>query len=211
MSNHWSEFLTVAAVHLFAVMSPGPDFVMISRNSLIYSRRAGVYSALGLAMGILVHVTYSLVGIGLLISKSLVLFNVLKWAGAAYLIYVGIASLRAKAPASNDANVLKKERLDLSGAEAVRMGFITNVLNPKATLFFFALFTQVIHPQTPKMIQAYYGLEMSLMTFAWFALVAVILSQPVIRQKMTQIQHRLEQVFGAILLALGLKVAFSVK
>lgn len=70
---------TVALVHLLAVISPGPDFIMITRNSIIYSRRSGVYSALGLGLGILVHVTYSLVGIGLLIAQSILLFNAIKF------------------------------------------------------------------------------------------------------------------------------------
>lgn len=88
---------TVALIHLLAVISPGPDFIMITRNSLIYSRRTGIYSAIGLGLGILVHVTYSLVGIGLLISKSILLFNTIKYLGAAYLIYIGYKSITAKA------------------------------------------------------------------------------------------------------------------
>ena len=83
------EFLAVVTIHLLAVMSPGPDFVMISRNSLIYSRRSGIFSALGLACGMAVHASYSLVGIGLIITKSIVLFSILKFVGAAYLLYFG--------------------------------------------------------------------------------------------------------------------------
>ena len=83
------------------------------------------------------------------------------------------------------------------------MGFLTNVLNPKATLFFFALFTQVINPHTPKAIQVLYGLEMSVMTFVWFALVAAILSHNLIRSRFASVQH------GVILIALGVKVALS--
>ena len=77
--EYLSIFLTVALAHLLAVISPGPDFVMITRNSLIYSRRTGVYSALGLGLGILVHVFYSLVGIGFIISKSIILFSIIKF------------------------------------------------------------------------------------------------------------------------------------
>ncbi len=89
------------------------------------------------------------------------------------------------------------------------MGFLTNVLNPKATLFFFALFTQVINPHTPKAIQVLYGLEMSVMTFVWFALVAAILSHNFIRSRFASVQHYLERTFGVILIALGVKVAIS--
>jgi threonine/homoserine/homoserine lactone efflux protein len=82
-------------------------------------------------------------------------------------------------------------------------------LNPKATLFFFALFTQVINPATSKTIQALYGLEMSLMTFAWFALVAVILSHEAIRSRFISVQHWVEKFFGVILIAFRIKVALS--
>ena len=72
-----SVILTVALVHFLAVLSPGPDFIMVVRNTLIYSRKTGIYSAIGLGLGILVHVTYSLVGIGLLIAKSILLFDLI--------------------------------------------------------------------------------------------------------------------------------------
>lgn len=207
--NFLPEFLTVVVVHLLAVMSPGPDFVLISRNSLVYSRKVGVYSALGLALGILVHVTYSLVGIGFIISKSLLLFSVLKFIGAGYLIYIGFKCLSAKS--NKEEFTAAEKQKDMGKIASVRMGFLTNVLNPKATLFFFALFTQIINPQTPKIIQVGYGLEMSLMTFAWFAFVSAILSQKIIQKKFTKIQHHLERTFGVILIALGIKVALSSK
>lgn len=202
-----SEFLTVAVVHLLAVMSPGPDFVMISRNSLIYSRKTGVYSALGLGLGILVHVTYSLVGIGFVIAKSIFLFSLLKYLGAAYLIYVGYQCLRAK-PHQVEAMVTERQE-EMSPFAAVRMGFLTNVLNPKATMFFLALFTQVINPATPKFIQVFYGLEMSFMTFVWFGFVATVLAHKSIRSRFVSVQHWLERTFGVILVALGIKVALS--
>lgn len=199
------EFLTVVVVHLLAVMSPGPDFVMISRSSLVYSRRTGIWSAAGLGLGILVHVTYCLVGIALVVARSPLLFSLLKFAGAGYLVFIGLKSLRARAaavPLTGDGN-----RGHLSVLAAVRLGFLTNVLNPKATLFFFALFTQVINPGTPRWVQGLYGAEMSLMTFAWFALVATALSHPAVKARFVALQPRLERVFGVVLVGLGVKVA----
>ena len=200
------EFLTVALVHLLAATSPGPDFILVMRNSLAYSRNAGVYAALGLALGVLVHVTYSLVGIGLLISKSILLFTVIKFLGAGYLVYIGYKSLRAQ---PKEVLAEKEGHGQLARLAAVRMGFLTNVLNPKATLFFLALFTQVISPATPKLIQAMYGLEMLLMTFAWFGIVATALSHGAIKNRFLKVQRRLEQVFGVLLIAFGIKVALS--
>ena len=201
------EFLTVAAVHLLAVMSPGPDFVMITRNSLIYSKRTGIYSSVGLGLGILLHVTYSLVGIGFIISKSIVLFSTIKLLGAAYLVWIGYQSLKSKPHTINVVQEDKRE--DLSPLTAVRLGFLTNALNPKATLFFLALFTQVIQPQTPFAIKLLYGAEMSVATFAWFALVTTALSHPMIKNRFVCVAHYLERAFGVILIALGIKVALS--
>jgi RhtB (resistance to homoserine/threonine) family protein len=201
------EFSTVVVVHLLAVMSPGPDFVLISRNSLLYSRRTGVCSAIGLGMGILVHVAYCLIGIGIIISRSILIFSILKFIGAGYLIYIGYRSFGAQRQhllAVND-----KRSADLGKLAAIRLGFLTNVSNPKATLFFLALFTQVISPRTPKWIQILYGMEMSVMTFAWFAFVATVLTHSRVRSRFAAMQQRLEQAFGLVLIGLGIKVALS--
>ncbi len=202
-----TEFLVVATVHLFAVMSPGPDFVMISRNSLLYSRKVGIYSSAGLGLGIVVHITYSLIGIGFLISRSVVLFSIIKFIGAGYLLYIGYKCL--KAPPSASPEALPEGGAHMTPIAALRMGFLTNVLNPKATLFFLALFTQVISPATPIFVQILYGVEMSVMTFAWFAFVAFLLSHGAVKQRFAAIQRYLERGFGVVLIALGVKVALS--
>lgn len=199
--------LTVALVHLLAVISPGPDFIMITRNSLIYSRRTGIYSALGLGLGILVHVTYSLVGIGLLIAKSILLFNIIKFLGAAYLIYIGYKSITAKSSRLHLQNQI--HRTDLSRLAAIRMGFITNVTNPKATLFFLSLFTLVINPDTPLLVKLFMGAEMSIVTSLWFILVAFLISHHLIKDKLNRVQNYAEKFIGVILIILGIKVALS--
>ncbi len=204
------EFLLVAGIHLLAVMSPGPDFAMVLRNSLVHSRRTGIWAAVGLALGILVHVTYSLLGIAILIAKSILLFNTIKLIGAAYLIYIGVKSLLSKPQAETDIEAKTEvSPKDQTPAQSIKMGFLTNVLNPKATLFFLALFTQVIKPTTGISIKMLYGVEMSLATFAWFALVATLLTQKPIRAVYRRFQTKLEKVFGAVLVGLGLEIAFA--
>lgn len=206
------EFLLVAGIHWLAVMSPGPDFAMVMRNSLLYSRRTGVLAAAGLAGGILLHVAYSLLGIGLIISKSVLLFNTIKLLGAGYLIYIGMKSLLSKKDNANqteDSSTTAKAQNELSAIASLRLGFLTNALNPKATLFFLALFTQVIDPGTPIGIKILYGVEMSAATFLWFSIVALILTHKRINHAFAGIKHYLERIFGAILIALGLKVALG--
>jgi RhtB (resistance to homoserine/threonine) family protein len=204
-----AEFLTIAVVHLLAVVSPGPDFVVVTRNSFIYSRVAGLFTAFGLGLGILVHVAYSLLGVAVIISQSVVLFNIIKYLGAAYLVYIGYKSLRAQPRGLVAETVHERSEIQLSPLAAIRVGFFTNVLNPKATLFFLALFTQVINPATPKYIQLLYGAEMIAMTVVWFSIVAVVFSSHRMKSKLHTVQHYIECATGAVLLALGIKVAFT--
>jgi RhtB (resistance to homoserine/threonine) family protein len=199
-------FLVIAGIHLLAVMSPGPDFALVVQQSL-KSRRAGILSATGMALGIGVHVLYSLLGIGLIISQSILLFQGIKLIGAAYLIFIGWKALTSKAPAV----VAEDGPTKKTGKHALLAGFLCNALNPKATLFFLALFTQVIHQDTPLLIQLSYGVYMMLQTFLWFTLVACLLSLPVIKTRIRGIQTILERVMGGLLIALGLRVALSIR
>lgn len=200
-----NEWLTVFTVALLVIIGPGPNFVMTVRNSLGHSRRAGVLTALGLAIGDLLHVGFWLIGLGVLISRSILLFNTLKWLGAAYLIYIGIQALRAK-PHQHEA-VAAVNRAPISDLKAIRMGFLTSALNPKVTLFFLALFTQIIRPGTPIPVQVIYGLTVAVVEFGWFAIVAIVLSQAAIRRRFVAVAHWVERLMGAVLIALGLRLA----
>ena len=200
--------LTVALVHFLAVVSPGPDFVMILRNSLLFSRRSGIYAAIGLGLGICVHVAYSLAGIALVISQSVLLFNIVKLLGASYLIYIGIKSLRAKRSDVKHLGTVE-EKADLTKWQAIRTGFITNATNPKATLFFLSLFTLVIEPTTPLIVKFVMGVEMAVVTALWFALVAVLVSHRIIRNRIASVQHYVERFMGGILILFGIKLATS--
>lgn len=202
------EFAIVAGIHLLAVMSPGPDFFMMLRNSIMYSRKIAIFSAVGLGLGILLHVTYSLLGIALIISQSIVLFNVIKFVGAAYLIYIGIKSLKSKKQNRTEIFEGLKTR-DITVYQAMRIGFLTNALNPKATMFFLALFTQVINPNTSFLMKLAYGAEMSIATALWFSLVAVFMTQSMVQKRFMKYKHYIERLFGAILIGLGIKVALS--
>lgn len=197
---------TVAVIHLLAVMSPGPDFIMTMRNSLLYSRRSGIYSSIGLGLGILVHVAYCLAGIAIIISQSIVVFTILKYLGAAYLIYIGIKSLRTKANGA-ELSAEQTEPKDMTKLQALRSGFITNATNPKATLFFLSLFTLVIEPATPFIIKAVMGIEMAIATALWFSLIALLVSHKAIRSRITRFQHYIERFMGAVLIAFGVKLA----
>lgn len=205
---YWAEFLTVALIHLLAVASPGPDFAVVVRESVAHGRKAGTYTAMGVGTAIFLHVGYSLLGIGLIVSQSIVLFNALKWAAAGYLLYIGFKALRAKPANASGApvNVAQGER---TARGAFTSGFVTNGLNPKATLFFLSLFTVVINPHTPLWVQAGYGVYLAVATGIWFCLVARLFSQERVRAGFARMGHWFDRAMGGVLVALGLKLALT--
>lgn len=201
-----ADWVTVLIVGWLAVASPGPNLALVLRNSLAYSRSAGIYTAVGLAVGNLVHAAYSLIGIGVVIARSILLFNIIKWLGAGYLIYIGFRSLQAK---KHEGHLAVGHVHLLGRFAAIRLGFLTNLLNPKVTLFFLALFTQIIRPSTPLPAQVAYGFTMVSLEFVWFALIAVIISQRVIKDRFLSIVHWVERVSGVVLIGLGVRLAFA--
>lgn len=202
------EFMTVALVHLLAVASPGPDFAVVVRESVAQGRRAGSWTALGVGCGIFVHVAYSLLGIGLIVSQSIVLFNLFKWLAAAYLVYLGWRALRAR-PMNLEAIDGANAPVARSAWRAFVIGFVTNGLNPKATLFFLSLFTVVISPDTPLLVQAGYGLYFAGATALWFLLVAWLFSRGRVRAGFARLGHWFDRLTGAVLIGLGARLALS--
>ncbi|KFD18308.1 threonine efflux protein [Tatumella ptyseos ATCC 33301] len=200
-----TELLAVITITILAVISPGPDFAMVSRNSLLLSRRAGLLTAFGIGLGVLVHVSYTLLGVGLLIQRSLWLFNGIKLAGAVYLLWLGIKMLRTKAGGA----VTDKRLVPLSDAGALRTGFLTNVLNPKTTIFIVSLFMQVVKPETPLMVQIGYGLFISVTHMVWFSLVGLCFSAGGIRERFLAVRHWIDRTFGGLLVIFGVLLAVA--
>jgi RhtB (resistance to homoserine/threonine) family protein len=200
-----TEVLAVAAITVLAVIAPGADFAMVVRNSYLYGRRTGVLGAVGVAAGVLVHVTYTMLGVGLLIASSTALFTAVKLAGAAYLVYIGVRTFRTRAELAVDLG----NRTGLTPFAALRTGFLTNVLNPKTTLFVVSTFAQVVSPGTPALQQVGYGLFMSLAHLLWFGVVAVFFSHSRMRGLMLRGQKVLNKVIGTALAGLGVSLAFA--
>jgi RhtB (resistance to homoserine/threonine) family protein len=203
-----NQFLTLAVIGFLGAMSPGPDFVIVTQHSLQQGKKSGLYTALGISLGCLVHVSYCVIGIGVIVANSVIAFNVIKYLGAAYLIFLGIKVLisRTEDPLLQK-GATRSPRKILSSWGALKRGFLVNILNPKATLFFLSVFSQVISSQTPQAIQALYGLELSLISFIWFGSLACILTHDSLKTKLTSAQKYLDKMLGGFLVALGLKVA----
>ncbi|MEU0910019.1 LysE family transporter [Streptomyces althioticus] len=200
-----TEVLAVALITVLAVIAPGADFAMVVRGSYLYGRRTGLLGAAGVAAGVLVHVTYTMLGVGLLIASSAFLFTVVKLTGAAYLVYIGVRTFRTRAEVTVDL----EHRTGQTPLAALRTGFLTNVLNPKTTLFVVSTFAQVVGPGTPLLQQAGYGLFMSLAHLLWFAAVALFFSHDRMRGLMLRGQRVLNKVIGTALAGLGVSLALA--
>lgn len=189
-----------------ALISPGPDTVMVLRQFLRFGRGTAIFTSIGVGLGILIHVAYSLLGIGLVISQSIIIFNVMKIAGGLYLLYMGWLTFRAKpmAQVSED-----KSTHSQSPWRAIRIGFLTNCLNPKATVFFLSIFTAVIDPETQIKSQVIYGVVMSLETMLWYVLLSVFLSFFKIEKPGGWFFGLVNKLVGGLLMLLGARLAFS--
>lgn len=204
------EFGKVALAHMLAVVSPGPDFAVVLRQSLGYGRRIAIWTSVGIGTAILLHVTYSLLGLGLLIRGSVEWYHWLKMAGAVYIGWLGVQSLRTT---RRDVGVAASTNpLDVPSRKAAFLtGFLTNALNPKATLFFIALFATVISSQTPRWIQAGYGAWMCVATIGWFCLVSVLFTRENVRRRFVKHGHWVSRLLGVVLIGFALSLALSLE
>lgn len=207
-TSYWAEFGAITVAHLLAVASPGPDFAMVLRQSLAHGRRTAVWTSIGIGSGILLHVSYSLLGLGLVFRSSPAAFDLLKYAGAAYLAWVGVQALRQARPRGQSLESTAGLGVALPTARAAwTTGFLTNALNPKATLFFIALFPVVVSPTTPRLVQAGYGLWMAVATMAWFSLVSVVFTQDTTRRTFLRWSHWIDRALGVVFLAFAVGLA----
>lgn len=206
------EFAMLMVAHIMAVISPGADFALVVSRSITYGKRVGVACSVGIACGLLVHLAYTLGGIALVLGTSPTLFLWVRYLGAAYIAYLGIALIRsfwqtrkmhiadiALQPASKGPSVKK----------AFLSGFLTNVLNPKATLFFVAVFTTIVSIHTPLSIQIAYGAAIFISTVVWFGCVTLFLSSAPVRRRFLQIRPYFELCCGLLLLFFALRLVWT--
>tara|TARA_Y100001970_G_scaffold190245_1_gene231322 strand:- start:220 stop:846 length:627 start_codon:yes stop_codon:yes gene_type:complete len=205
----WGEFFTIAIAHLFAVASPGPDFAVVTRQCITAGTKAGIWTSLGVGFGILLHVTYCIFGVALLISQSSLLFNAMKYLAGAYLIYLGAQSVRAFVESATPSYV-EHATSEQSMRQAFMLGFLTNGFNPKATLFFLALFTVAIGEDTPTMVQVLYGLYLATATFIWFSLLSKLFGITVVRSRLLKIGKWFELGMGIVLILVALQIALNI-
>ncbi len=200
-----TTFWSIAVISFLAAMSPGADLIVVTKNSMTGSRAIGLYTAIGVGLGILTHVTYSLIGIGFVISQSLILFTIIKYIGAIYLFYLAYQLFKIKKSDEVD-SVTDKSTKPITKWQALKEGFFTNSLNPKATLFFLSIFTQVVDPNTPIYIQGLLGLEVAVIVGAWFCVFSLIITNKSISKVFRKANFYLMKLMGGALVLLGFKL-----
>ena len=197
MADPASLFAAVAAAHGLAVISPGPDFAVVTRQTLAHGRAAGLRTALGVACAIGIHVSYSLFGLAWAIQQYPPLLTGLRYAGALLLLWIGWNALRAR-PATDTAGApVRAANRDFA------IGFLTNALNVKAMLFFVALCAEVLSAGASATLRLGLGAWMILATGAWFSFLAWTLGHPRVRERLRRYSHWIERAMGATLLLLG--------
>lgn len=214
MHGYWAQFVAIALAHLLGVASPGPDFAMVVRQSLMHGRRAAIWTSLGIGSAILMHVTYALLGLGIVLRASPLWFDVVKYAGAAYLAWIGAKGLMSKPKTTlSEAPAGAQGALTVPTEPTPRAawttGFLTNIFNPKATLFFVAVFVSLVSPSTPKLIQAAYGAWMATVTAAWFTMVSLVFTREDVRGAFLRAGHWIDRVMGVVFLGLAVWLSLA--
>ncbi|MBA4286620.1 MAG: lysine transporter LysE [Xanthomonadaceae bacterium] len=204
-----SLFATVAIAHALAVMSPGPDLAVVTRQTLAHGRRAGLLTALGIAGGISFHVAYGMFGLAFAIERFPALLMVLRVIGAALLLWIGWGAIRAQ-PLADPVAAMPASDGQRAAAGDFTIGLATNLLNVKAMLFFVALCSAVITGATSTAVKLGLGAWMIVTTGLWFGVVAWTLGHPRIRSRLVRSAHWIDRAMGAILLLLGTGMLWSV-
>ena len=197
--------IIITSVHLLAAASPGPDFVLVSQQTLSNGKRAGLLCSIGIALGLSVHILYSAFGLAAVIANSSSALWLIKLLGGTYLIYLGINGLRAKARRGEATTAVANQ----TALKTIGLGFLCNALNPKAPIYFISLFTIVLSQNTPAQHLLIYGIWMMVLQFAWFSFLTLLLSRPMVTDRFQALGHWINRVAGGAMLLLGIKVLVS--
>ncbi|MGX9463504.1 LysE family translocator [Shewanella sp. A14] len=209
----------LAVIHMVALMSPGPDFAIIVKMATQQTRLTALYCALGIAVAILVHTLLSLMGISVMIQQSHIAFMAVQLIGSSYLAWMGYGALK-----SATTNLINKRCTSnmtstqqtspqagaISSIKGFKVGLYTNLLNPKALIFFITLFSVLITPQVNYSTKIAAAVLLFVLSLIWFGLLALILSKPQIQQKLLAANTIIDLLVGIIFIAVALTIASNV-
>ena len=205
--NEVTILMTLATVHFIALMSPGPDFALVVQNATRYGRQTGGYIALGLSCGILLHAILSLTGVSYVVQQHPTLFAVMQLAGGSYLLYLGVSAVKGVWQAMHHpqpaTSQTRQTQLLNNKRQAFSRGFATNILNPKALIFFVSLMSSLVPAD---MSLTGKGLALAILfglPLFWFSLLAWALSAKRLQKKLQSMTIYIDGLCGAIFILLG--------
>ena len=205
--QYLDQFLVIAVAHLLAVVSPGPDFFLIVRQSFLYNREKTILTSLGIASGILIHTSYRSLGLSFILSHDFI-YNILKILCAIYLFYLGCKSFLSK-PVQDRVDARNVENSNsnnsITSFSAYKQGFITNAFNVKAGLFFISLYS-FIDPKTPNYLLFFYSLWMTFITGAWFIFLTFLLTSKTINKITYNYHSYINKFMGILLIYIAIKI-----
>lgn len=210
-------YLEVFVVGILAALSPGPDFVVVMKNSLSMGRKYGIATAIGIATALIVHVTYTILGFTIILDKVPTLFTIIKLVGVLYLLWLGYHGIRSKPQTENenedededeDEVRLQKES-SISIGQGFREGFFCNVLNPKSALFFLSVFSQFIGPNTAHWMRWVYGAEIIVAVGLWFIVLAILISNRYFRHIYKRYMHWFDRGLGIMLILFAITIGMT--
>lgn len=200
--------ILVITISCLGMISPGPDFFLVLKNSLSYNRKMALMTCLGVISAIAIHMSYCVAGIAVLITATPWLYNALRYAGAAYLLWIGVKALLAK---STGTAYFSKQALELNvtAKAAFMQGLLCNLLNPKATLFFLAIFTQLLNASSTMVDKLVVAFIIWLEAAIWWPMVVFVFQTQIVQRRYFKLQIIIDKLLGVILILLGVKVALG--
>ena len=211
MDSTWVNITAVLTIFTLAIVSPGPNFLLVVETALGGSRRAGLYAALGVATGSGLFAAAGLLGLLLLVTALPHFAATLSLLGGGYLVWLGCGMIGKffRPHTAPDPGGHAGQKL-LAPLATYRKGLFTNLTNPKAWAFYFSLFTLVMAPGAPLWEKAFLNLAMFLISFSWYAGVALLISDRRMRPLFLRVQPAVQALLGGLLILLGGRLALSV-
>ncbi|GHA62810.1 LysE family translocator [Photobacterium aphoticum] len=198
-------WLSLLMVCMLGAMSPGPSLAVVAKHSLSGGRLHGVVTSIAHAMGVGVYALMTLLGLALVLKQSPLLFDVITYAGAGYLAYLGVNALRSKGGVAAKLAAGKPSSL----WEAARDGAMISLLNPKLALFFLALFSQFVAVGTEFSSRAIIVATPLLVDGLWYTLIAIVLSNPRVLEKLRSKAMLIDRLSGVVLILLAVRVVMQ--
>ena len=195
---------------IFLIILPGPDTAIATKNTLTSGKIGGIKTVLGTSCALLIHTSAAILGLSAIIAKSALLFSIIKYVGAVYLIYLGIKTLWSLKKKDDVASVESHTKKHFKTTSYFHQGFLTNILNPKVAVFFLTFLPQFVNPGSNTLIPfLLMGITYTLLTIIWFGLYVYLINQVSAFMKKPKSKSMMEGITGAFLIGFGVKLALE--